>query len=102
MNAQVTELSDETFDCSNYAESACSSRYGVVFSDSTNVNKKAIIQVESIDLDSPLLNMQSLIAGDNNKTVSLSEGSSIASLYYLDNEGNQQFLSKEKMKDAAT
>lgn len=101
MNAQVEPFEEQTFDCGN-SDGFCSTRYGISIKDTVDVHKKKIIQIDYVAANSPLLNMTSLIAGQENKSVSLEEGASVASLYYLDKDGTQQFLSKQKMKDAAT
>lgn len=99
-NAAVVETANEAGYGSYDGEGYYSTRYGIAFNDIVTSHKDKEIQVVYIDSESNLLNMESLIAGQDGKKVSISEGSVISNMYYMDENGSKQFLSKGMMKDA--
>ena len=100
-NAAVVETNDSEFDTYS-GEGYYSSQYGVAFSDIVTAHNDEEIQVVYIDPNSPLANMESLIAGEEGKTVGLDTSSVVQSLYYYDANGERVFLSRTQMKDAST
>ena len=100
-NAVVVETTDTHYAPYN-GEGSYSERYGVAFMDITTAHNDDEIQVVYIDPSSPLANMESLIAGEEGKTVGLSQDSVVQSLYYYDQTNEKVFLSRTQMKDATT
>ena len=100
-NAAVVETNPGNYAPYN-GEGVYSEQYGVAFKDITTAHNDDEIQVVYIDSSSPLANMQSLIAGEEEKTVGLSQDSVVQSLYYYDQTNEKVFLSRTQMKDATT
>lgn len=75
--------------------------WGIAFEDITTNHNESEIAITYIDQNSPFNHLYSLVAGQNNASLKIEEGSIIKNLYYLDDAGNKQFLSKGKMGDAS-
>lgn len=78
-----------------------SKKWGIAFEDVTTSHKEEVISVSYIDENSPFNHLYSTVAGKNNQSVSIEEGSIVKNMYYLDDSGNKTFLSETMMKDAA-
>lgn len=75
--------------------------WGIGFKDVETKHKTKEIAVTYVDEKSPLNHLYSLVAGNNNKEVTIETESIVKNMYYLDDAGNKIFLSKVMMKDAS-
>ena len=77
-----------------------SAKWGIALEDITTAHNDEEISVVYVDPNSPFMHMNSLVAGEDGMALSLTEGSSIQNIYYLDEAGETVFLSRVKMADA--
>lgn len=75
--------------------------WGIGFKDVETKHKTKEIAVTYVDEKSPFNHLYSLVAGNNNKEVTIETESIVKNMYYLDDAGNKIFLSKVMMKDAS-
>ena len=79
-----------------------SSVWGIAFEDVITSHKAKEIAVTYVDPNSPFANLYSMVAGKDNASVTLEEGSVVKNIYYMDANGEKVFLNKGKMVDAKT
>ena len=60
-----------------------SKKWGIAFEDVTTSHKEEVISVSYIDENSPFNHLYSTVAGKNNQSVSIEEGSIVKNMYYL-------------------
>ena len=77
-----------------------SQKWGIALEDITTAHNDDEITVAYVDPNSPFMHMNSLVAGENGAALSLTEGSAVQNIYYLNETGETVFLSRVKMGDA--
>lgn len=82
-------------------EGIYSAKWGIAVEDITTSHNEDEISVVYVDPNSPFNHMESTVAGEEGKISSLSEGSLIKNIYYINGNGETKFLSRVQMGDAA-
>ncbi len=82
-------------------EGIYSAKWGIAVEDITTSHNEDEISVVYVDPNSPFNHMESTVAGEEGKASSLSEGSLIKNIYYINENGETKFLSRVQMGDAA-
>ena len=99
-NAAVSETYTYTAPGSYSGEGYYSDIWGIAFNDVSTAHGDDEIAVVYVDPNSPFASLYSTVAGDDNAAVTLSEGSIVSNIYYLDANGESVFLSRGGMENA--
>lgn len=83
-------------------EGVYSTEWGIALKDSVDVQKEKTLEVVYIHPSSPLKNMTSAVAGENNRVITLEVGYTIQKVDFVTSEGSQMFAGRILSQDAAT